>query len=655
MNTMNDLYRGARGLSASDCETLPPRCSTCGSLQCLCRPRFFAGQVLAADDLNRLDAYIRGKHRLHNRQLHGWGVVNGLEVTCNPCGDGVAVGCGYALSPCGDDIVVCESVAVDICALIERCRQDERPWDACAPLKHARPGPCPQGDEEWILTIRYAESPARGVKPLRAGQGWQNRGGCACGAGGGSGSGGASSSGKSCSCGGAAPRAKATAAGASCRCGAGRGSRSCSCGGAVPRGAPAACEPTVICEGYAFDVVRKPASDPGADDDLLNLDSELGQRFACCMEMLTRLPKMPGKLSGQDMMANTGAWRAWSAAAIPALQRYFARAGSTNCELQQRLALIVLPGANATPVQVAIVAVQLVLIWFDALLQCLCSALLPPCPQPTQDERVPLAVLHVDAASCKVLRVCNWSVHRKLAVTMPALQYWLDLLPFSNGLREMLQALCCFDLGALLPERDVPPPPSVVAPAPGGGIGAAVPVAGAQPAAAATQPGAAPDPEWQHLQRLLQAGNGRLQPQLASQRNASQGLEMLVAAFARSKNGLGLDGVANGLLGGSDQDAMALSAGERANLPQALLLAQAAFAARQAVQDVNPLAVLTQGLAATMPSRAEAASETAQLRAELDELRAQVRLLQPPPVRPRAAAKTAKPANAGKPTEGGSK
>ena len=112
MNTVNDLYRKRQGQSPTACPPEPCVCGTCGMLECLCRPRFFAGQVLTADDLNRLDGYIRGKHRLHNRQLHGWGVVNGLEVTCNPCGDGVAVGCGYALSPCGDDIVVCEAVSV---------------------------------------------------------------------------------------------------------------------------------------------------------------------------------------------------------------------------------------------------------------------------------------------------------------------------------------------------------------------------------------------------------------------------------------------------------------------------------------------------------------------------------------------------------------
>src|SRR5918999_2707344 len=84
-----------------------PVCPACGGLECLCRPRFFAGQLLTDEDLNRLDAYIRGKNRLHNRMLHGWGTVNGLEVSCTPCGNTVTVSSGYALSPCGEDIVLC--------------------------------------------------------------------------------------------------------------------------------------------------------------------------------------------------------------------------------------------------------------------------------------------------------------------------------------------------------------------------------------------------------------------------------------------------------------------------------------------------------------------------------------------------------------------
>ena len=92
------------------CDPRPP-CPACGGLECLCRPRFFAGQLLTDDDLNRLDYYIVEKNRLHNRYLVGTGVVCGLEVVCSicdPAGNGtVVVRPGYALSPCGNDIVVC--------------------------------------------------------------------------------------------------------------------------------------------------------------------------------------------------------------------------------------------------------------------------------------------------------------------------------------------------------------------------------------------------------------------------------------------------------------------------------------------------------------------------------------------------------------------
>src|SRR5690349_13187188 len=79
------------------CRPAEEVCTDCGSLRCLCRPRFFAGQLLSEQDLNRLDEYIREKNRLHTLQLHGWGVVNGLEVSCDSCGNGLVVGCGYAI------------------------------------------------------------------------------------------------------------------------------------------------------------------------------------------------------------------------------------------------------------------------------------------------------------------------------------------------------------------------------------------------------------------------------------------------------------------------------------------------------------------------------------------------------------------------------
>src|SRR6516165_1826800 len=96
-------------------------CPECGGLECLCRPRFFAGQLLTEQDLNRLENYILAKNRLHNRYLVGHGVVCGLQVTCSPCANTISVSDGYAIDPCGNDIIVCSPDTVDICKMIKAC------------------------------------------------------------------------------------------------------------------------------------------------------------------------------------------------------------------------------------------------------------------------------------------------------------------------------------------------------------------------------------------------------------------------------------------------------------------------------------------------------------------------------------------------------
>src|SRR5215831_627642 len=174
------------------------RCPVCGGLECLCRPRFFAGQLLTDDDLNRLERYIIDKNRLHNRYLIGWGVVCGLEVLCHPCKGFVTVRAGYALSPCGDDIVVCRDAVVNVCELIQDCRDQLWQCDSAFP----RPDPiCTDKNEPWILYLCYDERATRGVTPLHG-----SSGAACC---------------SSCSCGGSA----------SCGCRGGSGSSSCGCGG----------------------------------------------------------------------------------------------------------------------------------------------------------------------------------------------------------------------------------------------------------------------------------------------------------------------------------------------------------------------------------------------------------------------------------------
>ncbi|MCK9564174.1 MAG: hypothetical protein M0R02_15790, partial [Bacteroidales bacterium] len=162
-----------------------PCCPDCGALECLCRPRFFAGQLLSEQDLNRLDQYIRNKNRLHNRNQHGWGVVNGLLVVCDPCGD-IKVTQGYAVDPCGDDIVVCEDTRVNICELIRKCRE---PPPECQPFRQPANSNCDDLEEVWVLTIRYREWASRGVTALRGNS--CATPGCNC-----------ASAGNSCDCGG---------------------------------------------------------------------------------------------------------------------------------------------------------------------------------------------------------------------------------------------------------------------------------------------------------------------------------------------------------------------------------------------------------------------------------------------------------------------
>lgn len=535
MNSITDRYRRQRAPSPSQCEPRVQPCSTCGRLECLCRPRFFAGQVLTADDLNRLDYYIRAKHRLHNRQLHGWGVVNGLEASCDACGGGVVVGCGYALSPCGDDIVVCDPVVVDVCALIGECRAGDRDHD-CDPPRRPAPSNCAEGEEEWVLAIRYSESPTRAVKPLQSSAAAACGGGCGCG-------------GKSGSC----------------------GCASCSGAKPKPRAAPAQCEPTVVCEGYDFAVYRKPAEAPSNDDDgrglQLNPESELYKRFECCTKALIRdIPKLPGTLTPAAVQQNPVAWYNWLHAFKRHLQKYLGSKPGQNCELLARLDAIVLPQQNSnTFVQQLIeAAVRMFMIWLDALLGCLCSALLPPCPAAHPDDLVPLATVRVTAGSCRVLSICNWTTHRKIATTFPALQYWLSILPFGSALRQMLDDLCCSTISDIELPQDTPGTTDAA-----GNFGAvAAPDILARVAAAGADTGGAPP--YLHERALH-----RLNPALGQPNRLDGAAAMAASAFMRGSAALDpLAFIESALLPARERGGSHLSDVELANLPQFFALNQ---------------------------------------------------------------------------------
>lgn len=88
---------------------IEPRASTCSTIA-VERNRYYTGRYLAARDFSDEQRYHVDYRHLHNRLLHGWGVVCGLEVSPHPdteCATGwVVISAGMALDCCGREILV---------------------------------------------------------------------------------------------------------------------------------------------------------------------------------------------------------------------------------------------------------------------------------------------------------------------------------------------------------------------------------------------------------------------------------------------------------------------------------------------------------------------------------------------------------------------
>lgn len=425
------------------------RCTACGGLECLCRPRFFAGQLLTEEDLNRLDHYIVAKNKLHNRYLHGWGVVCGLDVQCDGCDSGsVLVKQGYALSPCGEDVVVCSDQHVNVCDLINECRTVTAP-DCSRPDVE---GGCNEPVQQWILAICYAESASRGVAPLRSS-------GCQCGTkSGGCGCGGSSKSG-GCGCGGGTKAGGCGCGGSGHSHGAASSSSSssggCGCGGnkgtvattSASRGASLMqCENTITCEGYSFRVYKAPK----ANDRKTSRGALVDSFMACLTELRDALPPIAPTGNTQQELHD------WCCEMHDALADWYLAHPGYGCETARRVAAIACPEPGDPNFNAAILlaAREFALAILDIIMACLCKALMPPCPVAPTDDCVPLAMVTVRTENgCTVQSICNWTTQRKYVMTFPTVQYWLSVLPFGRLLREAIERLCC---RPMLPSRRVP-------------------------------------------------------------------------------------------------------------------------------------------------------------------------------------------------------
>jgi hypothetical protein len=107
----------SRAIRALDTYALKP-IATSGTV----RPNFFSGRLLTAEDLREEQEYHREKHRRHLQMLHGFGVVDGLDVDIASDGTTVAIVPGLAIDRYGREIVLDDMVVTPI------------PPDASSPL-----------------------------------------------------------------------------------------------------------------------------------------------------------------------------------------------------------------------------------------------------------------------------------------------------------------------------------------------------------------------------------------------------------------------------------------------------------------------------------------------------------------------------------------
>jgi hypothetical protein len=200
------------------------------------------------------------------------------------------------------------------------------------------------------------------------------------------------------------------------------------------RGAPPACEPTVTCEAYRYEVFPAPA-----ETTPTLIGGDLLERLKCCIQSI-----FPNGITVPANQQDEVQWYNFCCAIRQALINYLVSSGGTDCEAIARLQAIACPAPNTesfwTALQAALEAE--VLIMFEVLIGCFCSVALPPCPPPG-DPRVPLAAVTVRSSDCAIVSICDWTPLRKHVVTTKTLGYWLGWLPFVPMIREFMQLACC--------------------------------------------------------------------------------------------------------------------------------------------------------------------------------------------------------------------
>lgn len=391
-------------------------CPVCEGLVCTERPRFFAGQLLTETELNSMQNYVLDKNRLHNRYLHGIGVVCGLEVSCHDCDGVVTIAPGYAIDPCGNDIVLCAADNFDVIEAIRQCRRRNQQEEDCTPWRTTRTSRCDDVEERWCISIQYQEKEARPTSPLLRTQ-------------------------------------------KSCRTSNGNGT------------ATASCEPTRIHESYRLCV--HPAPKTCTDDWREKLKTPFGPLLTCVTDLgafvaeqillkkfsteemaevleVAFSSKPPEEFSYDDALAlHDLCDRFWCF--VYALFKQDPVGHDVHCAITSVLdGLICIP---PTPpgqddnvdyreyyrsVQTNFQALMDLI--FEYVIECFCHHLLPPCPPDEESNELILACLTI--RDDKIIHIGNFCCRRH-AGSFPAFSHWFSLIPLLPLLIEWVKQVCC--------------------------------------------------------------------------------------------------------------------------------------------------------------------------------------------------------------------
>jgi hypothetical protein len=155
-----DTERRRRAIqrAADDLKAVAGECAT--DTASLRRLHYYAGRLLDAADLQLEQDYYREKLRRHNRNILGYGIVSGLEVTVDPDGTHVVIEPGYAIDPCGEELAIPVRVEIELpherdAAFVTLC-YGERRCDPSATQGNAGNG----GYIEEICIVAIAGEPS---------------------------------------------------------------------------------------------------------------------------------------------------------------------------------------------------------------------------------------------------------------------------------------------------------------------------------------------------------------------------------------------------------------------------------------------------------------------------------------------------------------